>query len=104
MRARPGSYSKFQAFDGAVHAVKEKLCGLLQRRNPTDVCNGQVRQRMGVVFLTAVATSPLAIILFDDAEHPGHRASLDPATLLKDGSNVLIPTCPRPELPSWPFT
>ena len=48
---------------------------------------------MRVVFLPAVATSPAAIILFDDAEQPGRRTSNCLDASLKEGPYVLISIC-----------
>jgi hypothetical protein len=64
--------------------MKEKL-----RRSPLSrerlMCSMAWSSRGCVVFLPAVATSPAAIILFDDAEEPGHRTSIRLAASLKEG-------------------
>ena len=65
--------------------MKEKLRRSLLSRERLDVLDGVVQPRMRVVFLPAVATSPAAIILFDDAEEPGHRTSIRLAASLKEG-------------------
>ena len=93
MGGSPTSLLEFQAFDSAVQAMKEKLRRSLLSRERLDVLDGLVQPRMRVVFLPAVATSPAAIILFDDAEEPGHRTSIRLAASLKDGPYVLISIC-----------